>query len=116
MSAAFKTLGFQVVEGIDLDKPAFDRKIRDFAAALQGAELGVFFYAGHGLQVGGQNYLVPTDAELSTQDGLDFEMVRLDVHRRSNQKYRDTAHCRSVQRQKCFLCQEERRCPRLGGS
>jgi invasion protein IalB len=90
MSAVFKRLGFQVVEGIDLDKAAFDRKIRDFAAALQGAELGVFFYAGHGLQVGGQNYLVPTDAELSSQDGLDFEMVRLDLVHRTMERATDT--------------------------
>ena len=42
MAAVFKGLGFQVVEGVDLDKAAFDRKIRDFATTLQGAELGVF--------------------------------------------------------------------------
>jgi uncharacterized caspase-like protein len=82
VSVIFKRLGFEVVDGIDLDKTAFDRKIRDFATALQGAEVGVFFYAGHGLQVGGQNYLVPIDAELSSAAALDFEMVRLDlVHR-----------------------------------
>src|SRR6476620_1867991 len=90
MAAVFKGLGFQVVEGVDLDKAAFDRKIRDFAAALQGAELGVFFYAGHGLQVGGHNYLVPTDAELSSQDGLDFEMVRLDLVHRTRERATDT--------------------------
>ncbi len=82
MAAAFKKLGFQVVEGINLDKPGFDRKIRDFANALKGADVGVFFYAGHGLQVGGQNYLVPIDAELSSSAALDFEMIRLDlIHR-----------------------------------
>jgi invasion protein IalB len=82
ISVVFKRLGFEVVEGIDLDKAAFDRKVRDFATVLQGAEVGVFFYAGHGMQVGGQNYLVPVDAELSSAAALDFEMVRLDlVHR-----------------------------------
>jgi hypothetical protein len=82
VSAALTALGFQVVEGRDLDKPAFDRKIRDFAVALSGAQVGIFFYAGHGMQVGGQNYLVPVDAQLSTASGLDFEMIRLDlVHR-----------------------------------
>jgi TRAP-type mannitol/chloroaromatic compound transport system substrate-binding protein/uncharacterized caspase-like protein len=82
ISAALKRFGFQVVEGIDLDKTAFDRKIRDFAVLLQGAEVGLFFYAGHGLQVAGQNYLVPVDAQLTTASALDFEMVRLDlVHR-----------------------------------
>ena len=76
MAAALKKLGFQVIEGFDLDKAAFDRKVRDFAGALKGAEVGVFFYAGHGLQVGGQNYLVPIDAKAEAADALDFEMVR----------------------------------------
>jgi uncharacterized caspase-like protein len=79
MSAALKKAGFQVVDGFDLDKTNFDRKIRDFAAALSGADVGLFFYAGHGLQVAGQNFLVPVDAELTTAAALEFEMVRLDV-------------------------------------
>ena len=82
MVAALKKHGFQVLEGFDLDKAAFDRKVRDFATALSSTQVGVFFYAGHGLQVSGHNYLVPIDAQLSTASALDFEMVRLDlVHR-----------------------------------
>jgi len=80
--AALKSHKFQIVEGFDLDKAAFDRKVRDFATALQGADVGLFFFAGHGLQVAGQNHLVPIDAELTTAVGLEFEMVRLDtIHR-----------------------------------
>jgi tripartite-type tricarboxylate transporter receptor subunit TctC/uncharacterized caspase-like protein len=82
MAAALTTHGFQIIAGFDLDKPALDRKIRDFAVALQGAEVGAFFYAGHGLQVSGQNYIVPVDAQLTTESALDFEMVSLSlVHR-----------------------------------
>jgi hypothetical protein len=54
ISAIFKGLGFQVVEGIDLDKAAFDRKIRDFATALQGAELGVSFTPGTACRLEGK--------------------------------------------------------------
>jgi uncharacterized caspase-like protein len=79
MSAALKKRGFQVIDGFDLDKVAFDRKVRDFATALSGADVGLLFYAGHGLQVAGQNYLVPVDAELTTASALEFEMVRLDL-------------------------------------
>jgi len=82
MAAALKKHGFQVLDGFDLDKAAFERKVREFSAALRGAEAGVFFYAGHGLQVAGQNYLVPVDAKAETADALDWEMLRLDlVHR-----------------------------------
>src|SRR5262245_16921096 len=90
ISAALRRLGFQVVEGIDLDKTAFDRKVREFAMALQGADVGLFFYAGHGLQVAGQNYLVPVDAELTTAAALDFEMVRLDLLQRTMEREAQT--------------------------
>ncbi len=69
---------------------AFDRKVRDFAGQLQNAAVGVFFYAGHGLQVAGQNYLVPTDAELTSATALDFEMVRLDVVHRVMERQAST--------------------------
>jgi hypothetical protein len=81
IAAALSKLGLQVIEGVDLDRAGLERKVRDFAKALAGADLGVFFYAGPGLQVSGQNYLVPVDAELKTGSALAFETVRLeDVH------------------------------------
>jgi uncharacterized caspase-like protein len=64
MSTGLKQRGFQAIQGLDLDKVAFDERIREFATALSNADVGLFFYAGHGLQVAGQNYLVPTDAKL----------------------------------------------------
>jgi hypothetical protein len=81
-AAELRKLGFAVIEKVDLDKASMDRAIRDFAEKLSGAKVGLFFYAGHGLQVGGQNYLVPIDAKLASASAIDFEMVRLDlVHR-----------------------------------
>ncbi len=82
ISRAFKAFGFEVFEGIDLDKAAMERLMRDYASSLSGAETGVFFYAGHGLQVNGVNYLVPIDAQLMTAAALDFELVRLDLIQR----------------------------------
>jgi uncharacterized caspase-like protein len=82
IAAAAERLGFKVVKGVDLDKSGMDRTIRQFAESLKGASIGMFFYAGHGLQVGGRNYLVPVDAELKTAEALDFEMVGLDVVQR----------------------------------
>jgi uncharacterized caspase-like protein len=90
VAAALAGFGFEVVEGYDLDKPGFDRSVRIFATALQGADAGVFFYAGHALQVQGQNYLVPVDAELSAAAALDFEMVRLDLIQRTMENHART--------------------------
>ncbi len=77
VSAALKRLGFVVLEGIDLDKRAMERLIREFDKKLTGAEVALFFYAGHGLQVAGQNYLVPTDARLAAEGDVDFESIPL---------------------------------------
>jgi formylglycine-generating enzyme required for sulfatase activity len=79
MAAALKALGFEVVDGIDLDKAGMDGKLREFADRLSGADAALFFYAGHGLQVSGVNYLAPIDARLTTAAALNFEMVRLDL-------------------------------------
>ena len=78
MAAALKAVGIEVILGLDLDKRGFDLKVRDFARALSDAETGIFFYAGHGLQVAGRNYLVPVDAQLQNERDLDFEAVALD--------------------------------------
>jgi hypothetical protein len=86
LAGALKTLGFEVVEGFDLDKAAMDDVIRTYANALTGADIGLFFYAGHGLQVNGQNYLVPVDAQLTTNSALDFELVRLDLVQRTMER------------------------------
>lgn len=82
IGAALRTRRFQVIEGYELDRASLEAKIREFAAALKGAHVGVFFFAGHGIQVAGQNYLVPVDAALTTTAALDLEMIRLDVVQR----------------------------------
>ena len=82
MAASLKELGYSVVLGTNLDKSSMDAKVREFSQVLDGASVGVFFYAGHGLQVAGSNYLIPIDATLSNAGALDFEMVRLDVIQR----------------------------------
>jgi uncharacterized caspase-like protein len=82
--------GFRITKGIDLDKAAMDRLIRDFAEELVGAKVGLLFYAGHGLQVSGENYLVPTDAKLHRATALDFELVRLSLIHRTMERETNT--------------------------
>src|SRR5215471_5194417 len=90
MAAVLKRWGFQVIDGFDLDKVAFESKVRDFSAALREADVGLFFYAGHGLQAAGQNYLIPVDAKAETADALDWEMVRLDLVQRTMERAAST--------------------------
>jgi hypothetical protein len=78
MSAALKAMGFEVVDGRDLTKEGMDRILTRFARELQGAEVGLFYYAGHGLQFLQQNYLVPVDAKVEDEFGLRFEATNLE--------------------------------------
>ena len=78
MAKALTAAGFNVVLGLDLDRRTFDGKLREFARLVDGADTAVLFYAGHGLQVAGHNYLVPVDAGLGSERDLDFEAVSLD--------------------------------------
>jgi len=79
VATALESLGFAVFRVIDGDKPAMERAIRSFGNALAGAEAALFFYAGHGLQVAGRNYLLPIDARLAQEQDLLFEAIDVAV-------------------------------------
>ena len=78
MAAALKAAGFDVISALDADKRAFDRALRSFADRMAKADVALFYFAGHGLQVGAQNYLVPIDAKLERERDLEFEAVKLE--------------------------------------
>ncbi len=75
IALALRNIGFDVVEGRDLDKRGMEDKIREFSRKLDNSKLALFFYAGHGLQVGGRNYLVPVDAALERPGDLNLEAI-----------------------------------------
>ncbi len=77
MARALEKLGFRVVVGRDLQKAGMEGAIREFTRLLPGADVALFYFAGHGLQVGGQNYLAPVEARLKAEADLDFEAVSL---------------------------------------
>ncbi len=79
MTAKLENLGFQVVSDQDLDLAGMRRTIRNFLEKIDGADMALFFYAGHGLQVNGNNYLIPVDAQLSGYNDLDFEALPMDL-------------------------------------
>jgi uncharacterized caspase-like protein len=78
MAAELRRLGFEVIEGENLGKRDLERKVGEFSDALAVAAVGLFFYAGHGLQVDGRNLIVPVDARLDAQVKLTLETVPMD--------------------------------------
>jgi len=78
MSKLLKQMGFEVIAGLDLDKDGMERSIREFARKAPSVDLALFFYAGHGLQIGSHNYLVPIDAKVEEATAVDFELFNLD--------------------------------------
>src|SRR5258707_8854705 len=76
---ALRRVGFEVTLGYDLDQIRFARTIDDFVRALEGADVGLFFYAGHGLQINEKNYLVSTEAKLESTFLVPSETIELDA-------------------------------------
>ncbi|MBP0464500.1 caspase family protein, partial [Roseomonas sp. PWR1] len=77
MAEVLEGAGFEVVLGLDLDRRGMETKIREFGNRLEGGRIGLFFYAGHAMQVAGENYLLPIDAMLERERDLAFETVSL---------------------------------------
>ena len=67
MAALLRNVGFDVTEGVDLDRDGMAARLSEFAVKTQGADVALFFYAGHGIAVNGKNYLIPVDADLNSE-------------------------------------------------
>ena len=72
-----QNLGFAVQSGFDLDRAGTEQALRAFGDSLGDADVALFYYAGHGLQVDTRNYIVPVDARLAGENDLPFEAVDL---------------------------------------
>ncbi len=78
VAETLKRLGFALVGGqaqVDLDKAGFDSVVQRFGSQMMGADVALFYYAGHGIQVRGANYLVPVSANPTREADVDFQMV-----------------------------------------
>ena len=62
-----RSVGFDVVEGTNLTRDKMTEKLLDFGKKAEGADVAVFFYAGHGIAVNNTNYLLPIDADLKSE-------------------------------------------------
>jgi hypothetical protein len=78
MKAALEELGFRVIKHENCTQKAMKEAIDDFGEELRGHDVGLFFYAGHGVQVGGDNYLIPVDAKLQSEKVVEYDCVRAD--------------------------------------
>ena len=67
MARVLRNVGFDVVEGSNLTRDKMTEKLLDFGKRAEGADVAVFFYAGHGIAVNGTNYLLPVDADLKSE-------------------------------------------------
>ncbi len=78
ISASLKRLGFQEVrERLNLSLADFNKELKAFSDLVEGSEWAVVYFAGHGLEVGGRNYLIPVDAELASDRHLEEEAVNM---------------------------------------
>ncbi|QDF41231.1 tetratricopeptide repeat protein [Bradyrhizobium symbiodeficiens] len=74
-----KLTGFEAVTLLnDLRKDALVNALREFAARAETADWAVVYYAGHGMEIGGVNYLIPTDAKIAADREIGFEAVPVD--------------------------------------
>ncbi|WP_426608599.1 caspase family protein [Bradyrhizobium sp. McL0616] len=67
MASTLRNVGFEVIEGSNLTRDQMTEKLLDFGRKAQGSDVAVFYYAGHGIAVGGSNYLLPVDADIKSE-------------------------------------------------
>ena len=79
LTEALTLAGFEVIEGLDLTRNEMTSTIREFVDQLDGASTGLFFYAGHGLQVDGRNYMIPTDMVLRSEADLQLQAIDMNL-------------------------------------
>ena len=77
LNAALRRLGWQTILKVDVGRRDMVRAVADFTGQIATGASGLVFYAGHGIESAGQNFLIPVDAELETEADLVSEAVRL---------------------------------------
>jgi TPR repeat protein len=78
VAAELKTLGFKVTLGVDLDQAAMERAIAEFTLAAASADVSLFYYGGHGVQLAAHNFLIPVDAQLHSEGDIYKHSVNFD--------------------------------------
>jgi uncharacterized caspase-like protein len=79
IARSLRAIGFEVTDGFDLDRAAMQKITRDFLRNATGAQTALLYYAGHGVQVDGRNYLVPVDVQLQPGGNMTEAMTDMDT-------------------------------------
>lgn len=75
MSDTLSKLGFDVITKENTNQKELERAIKDFALKLSNGNIGIFFFAGHGVEVEGRNYIIPIDAEIEDENDVKYKAV-----------------------------------------
>lgn len=78
VAATLRAAQFEVFQGRNLSRIEFEEVLKSFLRAVENADVSLVYYSGHGIQIGGRNYLVPVDAKLSTPYDVEIESVNVD--------------------------------------
>ncbi len=79
MAATLRQAGFQVIARENVTKQEMERAVGEFGRALTPGAVALFYYAGHGIQAGGRNFLIPVDAKVETEPALRLETLDVDL-------------------------------------
>lgn len=75
MAATLRRLGFEVEEHVNLGYMPFNDAVEAFGNKLKAGGIGLFYYAGHGMQVQGSNYLIPVDAKIRAENEVRYKAI-----------------------------------------
>jgi hypothetical protein len=92
MATTLQGLGFEVIKRIDGNKQSIELAIKEFSKKLPNYNIALFYYAGHGIQVDGINYLIPTDAKLEDKSDCKFEAVSVNFIVEEFEQYPDNTN------------------------
>jgi hypothetical protein len=92
MEGTLKELNFEVIKKLNANKEQMMEAIREFTERLPDYDVALFYYAGHGNQVDGKNYLIPTDAHLEKPTDCRFEAIEVEFIVEEFEKYQDNTN------------------------
>ena len=92
MEGTLKELNFEVIKKLNANKEEMMEAVREFTEKLPDYDVALFYYAGHGNQVDGKNYLIPTDAHLEKPTDCRFEAIEVEFIVEEFEKYQDNTN------------------------